>query len=127
MAIVDRESFLILARGGPVAPGHPGGIFLWGNAPIGDFKGPGFLSVLLRPTIPFSVDRPRMIQAQPRQRENEDFRWPDQFSVMVNDTAKDYVRVLVSRMDGPTPGGGWGQDLMLDFFIVDDGTEPEFP
>jgi hypothetical protein len=68
-----------------------------------------------------------MIQAQPRQRENEDFRWPDQFCVMVNDTAKDYIRVLIARMDSFAFGAGWGQDLMLDFFIVDDGTEPEFP
>jgi hypothetical protein len=63
-----------------------------------------------------TTDRPAVVLVQPRQGDNQDFNFPDQFAVQVITTARNSIVVEVRRLDG---AGGWGQNLRLDLFIVD--------
>jgi hypothetical protein len=64
---------------------------------------------------------PAVVQVQPRQGDNRDFGFGDQFAVQVITTAPDSIVVVVRRLD---TDGGWGQNLRLDLFVVDPFLNP---
>ncbi len=64
---------------------------------------------------------PAVVLVQPRQCQNQNNNFPDQFAAQVITTAQDRVVVRVKRLDG---NGGWGQNLRLDLFIVDRVVNP---
>ncbi len=64
---------------------------------------------------------PAVVLVQPRQGDNQNDNFPDQFAAQVITTAQDRVVVRVKRLDG---NGGWGQNLRLDLFIVDRVVNP---
>jgi hypothetical protein len=59
---------------------------------------------------------PAVVLVQPRQADNQNNGWPDEFAVQVIATSKTEIQVLVRRLD---KNEGWGQNLRLDFLIVD--------
>lgn len=124
MNVVERETTLKLTSAGQQNNLTASGIFLFGNSLIGPFEGGANLFYKLIPDAPFSVGRPHVIQVQARQFENNDFKWPDQFSIMVNETSRDFIRIQIARTDTLQKGAGWGQNLMVDIFVVDNGVEP---
>jgi hypothetical protein len=64
---------------------------------------------------------PAVVLVQPRQGDNQNNKFPDQFAAQVITTAQDRVVVRVKRLDG---NGGWGQNLRLDLFVVDRVVNP---
>jgi hypothetical protein len=68
-----------------------------------------------------TTDRPAVVVFQPRQNDNQDFSFPDQFAVQVNTTARNSILYTVRRLDA---NAGWGQNLRLDLFIVDRVVNP---
>jgi hypothetical protein len=71
--------------------------------------------------LDLTTDVPSTVLLQPRQNANQDFGFPDLFSVMLITTARDHLVVRIARQD---QGGGWGQDLRLDILIVDSVNNP---
>jgi hypothetical protein len=71
----------------------------------------------------FSVPQPRNIQLQARQSANLDYGWSDQFALQIIETAMDFIRFRVMRLDAGAGPVGWGQSLRVDFFVVDDGSQ----
>jgi hypothetical protein len=65
----------------------------------------------------FSTATPFCVVFQSRQSENIDNGWPDQFAIHVIETSNDFIRVRVRRID--VPGGGWGQQLDLNFIVLE--------
>jgi hypothetical protein len=63
-----------------------------------------------------TTDRPRVVLVQPRQGDNQDFNFPDQFAVQVITTSRTRILCAVRRIDSDA---GWGQNLRLDLFVVD--------
>jgi hypothetical protein len=63
-----------------------------------------------------TTDTPRVVLVQSRQGVNQNLGWSDEFAVQVITTSKTGIRVLVRRLD---LSSGWGQNLRLDFLIVD--------
>lgn len=63
-----------------------------------------------------ATDTPAVVLVQPRQAVNQNLGWSDEFAVQVITTSKTEIQVLVRRLDA---NSGWGQDLRLDFLIVD--------
>jgi hypothetical protein len=59
---------------------------------------------------------PTVVLVQPRQAVNQNLGWSDEYAVQVITTSKTEIQVLVRRLD---LNSGWGQNLRLDFFIVD--------
>lgn len=66
--------------------------------------------------LSLSTDTPAVVLVQPRQSVNQNLGFPDEFAVQVITTSKTEIQVLVRRVDA---NSGWGQNLRLDFFIVD--------
>lgn len=64
----------------------------------------------------FTTDRPRVVLVQPRQGDNQDFNFPDQFAVQVITTSRTHILCTVRRIDSDA---GWGQQLRFDLFVVD--------
>lgn len=64
-----------------------------------------------------TTDTPAVVLVQPRQSANQDFGFPDEFAVQVITTSATEILVRIRRLDSDS---GWGQDLRLDLFIVDD-------
>ena len=62
------------------------------------------------------TNTPAVVLVQPRQAVNQNLGWSDEYAVQVITTSKTEIQVLVRRLDASS---GWGQDLRLDFFIVD--------
>jgi hypothetical protein len=63
-----------------------------------------------------------MIQVHPRQNQftdNQNNGFPDEFATQVIDTDASSITVLITRIDPGAEGGGWGQDLELDLFVVE--------
>ena len=71
----------------------------------------------------FSVPKPQVILLQSRQSDNNVFNWPDQFALQVIETSSDFIKFLVRRLDNHADPTQWGQELRIDFLIVDDGTQ----
>jgi hypothetical protein len=60
---------------------------------------------------------PTVVLFQPRQNDDQDLGYSDEFAVQVITTAQDQITGRVLRID---PGGhGWGQTLRLDFLIIE--------
>jgi hypothetical protein len=98
------------------------GIMVFGNVLIGGSGGDVQVKANLTPPVFFQVPRPHVIQLQARQGDNNVFGFPDQFALMVIETAIDFIRFRIRRVDAP--GSGWGQNLMIDVLVIDDGVEP---
>jgi hypothetical protein len=63
-----------------------------------------------------TTNTPRVVLVQPRQAVNQNLGWSDEYAVQVITTSKTEIKVLVRRLD---INSGWGQNLRLDFLIVD--------
>ena len=63
-----------------------------------------------------TTNTPTVVLVQPRQAVNQNLGWSDEYAVQVITTSKTEIQVLVRRLDLNT---GWGQNLRLDFLIVD--------
>jgi hypothetical protein len=63
-----------------------------------------------------TTNTPSVVLVQPRQSVNQSLGWSDEFAVQVITTSATEIQVLVRRLDMNT---GWGQNLRLDFFIID--------
>jgi hypothetical protein len=63
-----------------------------------------------------TTNTPAVVLVQPRQAVNQNLGWSDEYAVQVITTSKTEIQVLVRRLDASS---GWGQDLRLDFLIVD--------
>jgi hypothetical protein len=63
-----------------------------------------------------TTNTPRVVLVQPRQAVNQNLNWSDEYAVQVITTSKTEIQVLVRRLD---LNSGWGQNLRLDFLIVD--------
>jgi hypothetical protein len=63
-----------------------------------------------------TTNTPAVVLVQPRQAVNQNLGWSDEFAVQVITTSTTEIQVLVRRLDA---NSGWGQNLRLDFFIVD--------
>ena len=70
---------------------------------------------IIRGFNPFATSVPATIQIQPRQSDNHEHGFPDEFAVQVIETDTDHIRVRIKRLDGT---GGWGQNLRLDILII---------
>jgi hypothetical protein len=62
---------------------------------------------------------PSVVLVQPRQSVNQDFGYSDEFAVQVITTAQDRITGRVLRLDAHSGPPGWGQDLQLDFVIIE--------
>jgi hypothetical protein len=107
-------------RAGNIVYGH----FDMGSNP----RNADVTTMVLFPPAMLTVARPRVVILQPRQTDNQDFGFPDQFAVQVIDTgrtaANAFIRFRTRRIDaGSDRPTGWGQQLRIDFLIIDDGTE----
>jgi hypothetical protein len=58
---------------------------------------------------------------QPRQSDNPDHYWGDEFAVQVISMTSTSVLCLIRRLDATS---GWGQNLRLDLVIVDQSHNP---
>jgi hypothetical protein len=66
--------------------------------------------------LSLTTNTPRVVLVQPRQGVNQNLGWSDEYAVQVITTSKTEIQVLVRRLD---INSGWGQNLRLDFLIVD--------
>lgn len=68
----------------------------------------------------FGTDNPRIVLLQPRQGENFDRGFPDQFALQVISTGRDFIKFSVLRVDVNDPENlnGWGQNLRIDILVV---------
>jgi hypothetical protein len=71
--------------------------------------------------LQLTTDTPAVVLLQPRQSANQDFGFMDEFAVQVITTSATELLVKIKRLDSDS---GWGQDLQLDIFIVDDVLNP---
>jgi hypothetical protein len=62
---------------------------------------------------------PSVVLFQPRQNANQDFGWSDEFAVQVITTATNQITGRVLRLDPHSGSPGWGQELRLDFLIIE--------
>jgi len=65
----------------------------------------------------FATPTPQIVQCQPRQADNLDHGWSDQFGIQVIETGRDFVRIRIRRLD--SNGSGWGQNLRVDMVIIE--------
>jgi hypothetical protein len=68
-----------------------------------------------------STNTPAVVMLQPRQADNQDFGFPDEFTVQVIKTSAKSILCRILRTDA---NSGWGQNLRLDLFIVDNVLNP---
>jgi hypothetical protein len=66
--------------------------------------------------LDLTTNTPAVVLVQPRQAVNQNLGWSDEYAVQVITTSKTEIQVLVRRLD---LNSGWGQNLRLDFLIVD--------
>lgn len=62
---------------------------------------------------------PSVVLVQLRQSANQDFGYSDEFAVQVITTAEDHITGRVLRLDSHSGPPGWGQELRLDFLIIE--------
>ena len=94
------------------------GQFVWGSAVVGaeSRHAPVELSYKLSGLNLQNVV-PAAIFLQARQSDNTEYGWTDVFGTQVVQTDRDFMEVRVIRLDQQMDG--WGQQLQLDYFIVD--------
>jgi hypothetical protein len=80
--------------------------------------GPQNWDVIIKSTGWNISDSPTVVLCQARQMDNLDHGWPDQFCIQVIETAPDFVRFRVRRIDAGTDGSGWGQNLRVDTIVI---------
>ncbi len=68
-----------------------------------------------------STPFPASVQVHPRQSDNRELGYHDQFAVQVITTSTSVIRVRVRRLD---QASGWGQRLRLDLLIFDQVNNP---
>lgn len=118
---------LPFAPAGPDAPVVRVGVMVYDNLFIGPHAPNTDLVIkAFWPNPVFSAPRPRIVHLQPRQSDNLNFGFPDQFALMVIETDVDYIMFRIRRLDNGAQPTGWGQNLMLDMLVIDDGSEPPF-
>jgi hypothetical protein len=71
--------------------------------------------------LSLETTEPTLVTFQPRQNDNNENDWPDEFAVQVIETAQDHITGRVLRIDSKS---GWGQDLRLDFLIIELNNTP---
>ena len=64
----------------------------------------------------FTTATPAVVMLHPRQSDNVDHNFPDQFAVQVIRTTATSILCLIRRLD---VAAGWGQNLRLDIWVVD--------
>ena len=66
----------------------------------------------------FSTPKPGTVICQARQETNIDHDWPDQFAIQVIETAKDFVKIRIRRVDKcADESPGWAQCLRVDIIV----------
>jgi hypothetical protein len=127
--VVTMEAVTVPLFSGDVTAATRQGIMVYGNILVGSNSQNVDLVVKANLTPPtfFLVPRPRVIQLQPRQADNNDFGFPDQFALMVIETAIDFIRFRIRRLDANANATGWGQNLRVNALVIDDGTEGPNP
>ena len=65
----------------------------------------------------FSTPTPQIVICHPRQTDNLDHGWADQFGTQTIETGRDFVRIRIRRLD--SNGSGWGQNLRVDMLIIE--------
>lgn len=68
-----------------------------------------------------STPFPAAVMVHPRQSDNRELGYHDQFAVQVITTSTTVIRVRVRRLD---QNSGWGQNLRLDLLIFDQVNNP---
>lgn len=63
-----------------------------------------------------NTSTPRVVALHPRQSDNNEHNWSDEFVVQVIQTAANHILGRVLRVDS---NSGWGQQLRLDFLIIE--------
>ncbi len=86
----------------------------FGYANVGSSNTPGLRFTITG--LSLTSPTPTVVLFQPRQSANQDFGWSDEFAVQVITTAETQITGRVQRIDNPN--SGWGQDLQLDFLII---------
>jgi hypothetical protein len=89
---------------------------IFGYAIVGSSPTPGLRFTINGFPNPLPAS-PTVVLFQPRQSLNQDNNWSDEFAVEVIATAPDHILGRVLRLDPGAPPG-WGQDLRLDFVII---------
>lgn len=62
---------------------------------------------------------PMAVLTQPRQSDNVEQGYPDQFAVQIIETSTTSILVRIRRLDVGANETGWGQDLRVDMLIID--------
>lgn len=86
----------------------------FGFATVGSSPTPGLRFTITG--LSLTTATPNVVLFQPRQSDNQDNGWSDEFAVEVITTAQNQITGRVQRLDNPN--SGWGQDLRLDFLII---------
>ena len=86
----------------------------FGFATVGASNTPGLRFTITG--LSLSTATPTVVLVQPRQSDDQDNGWSDEFAVQVITTAQNQITGRVQRLDNPN--SGWGQDLRLDFLII---------
>ena len=90
-----------------------------GFAIVGNSPTPGLRFTLQG--LNLETATPTLVTFQPRQSDNNENNWPDEFAVQVIRTAQDRILGRVLRIDSDS---GWGQQLRLDFLIIEFNNTP---
>ena len=85
----------------------------FGFATVGASNTPGLRFTITHLNL---TATPTVVLVQPRQSDNQDHGFSDEFAVQVITTAPTQITGRVQRLD--IPNSGWGQDLRLDFLII---------
>jgi hypothetical protein len=84
-----------------------------GFANVGSSPTPGLRFTLTG--LNLNTPTPTLVAFHPRQSDNNEHNFADEFAVQVITTAKDHILGRVLRLD---TNSRWGQQLRLDFLII---------
>jgi len=87
----------------------------YGYAVVGSSPTPGLRFTITGLSLNSPI--PNVVLFQPRQSDNTDYGWFDEFAVEVITTSATQILGRVQRLDAPN--SGWGQELRLDFVIIE--------
>jgi hypothetical protein len=90
-----------------------------GNVTVGfAFAGSSGTQDLLFTITGFALTTPTptAVLFAPRQSDNRDLGFPDQFAVQIIETHTDSILCRIRRLDAAS---GWGQNLRIDVFVID--------
>lgn len=93
------------------------GQFVWGNVVVGS-ESKNNVEMSYKVTgLNLQNIVPAAIFLHPRQSDNSERGWLDVFATQIVQTDRDFMEIRIIRLDQPL--AGWGQDLQIDYFIVD--------